>query len=127
MKKCSAAAGPFRPDERRCDFCGKDLVGRRKRWCSDPCSKKWWTNHVYRMARKAAKRRDGYRCVKCGSRDKLEVNHIKPCLGAHAKKGCWHHLDNLETLCHEHHLEETKRQREAGMFDKRKTKRKRSR
>lgn len=65
-----------------------------------------------------AKRRDKYKCVKCGSKFKLEVNHIKPCIGRHGKWGCWHHVENLETLCRECHLEATRQQRAAGMFDK---------
>jgi 5-methylcytosine-specific restriction endonuclease McrA len=70
------------------------------------------------MARKVAKRRDKYRCVKCGSKQKLEVNHIKPCLGKHGKKGCWHHISNLETLCHECHLVVTSEQRKSGKLTK---------
>jgi HNH endonuclease len=34
---------------------------------------------------------------------RLEVNHIEPCLGEHARVSCAHHLENLETLCHECH------------------------
>jgi 5-methylcytosine-specific restriction endonuclease McrA len=79
-------------------------------------------------ARRAAKRRDKYSCVRCGHRpatrparkayatvaayraalasyrtgrktDRLEVNHIVPALGRHTVLSCIHHLDNLETLC----------------------------
>lgn len=125
MRKCSVAAGPFYPNERKCDWCGSALVGRRRRWCSDPCSRKWYTNHIYSWARKSAKRRDRWRCVKCGSKNKLEVNHIKPCLGKHGKKGCWHHIDNLETLCHECHVQVTNEQRASGKFKRTSKKRKR--
>lgn len=40
----------------------------------------------------------------------LEVNHMEPILGRHAEKGCHHHLDGLETLCHACHVTETARQ-----------------
>lgn len=46
----------------------------------------------------------------------LEVNHITPVLGRHAEAGCWHHQDGLEVLCHAHHVEETNRQRAAGLL-----------
>lgn len=109
----------------KCDWCAKELTGRRRRWCSDPCSKKFYLNHRYSDARRAAKRRDHYRCVKCGSKDTLEVNHIEPCNGKHSKFGCWHHLENLETLCHQCHVVVTNEQRADGQFRKarRKTKR----
>lgn len=120
--RCKLAAGPHPKGSHKCDWCSKPLVGRRRRWCSDQCSKIWWNNHNYSAARKCAKRRDKYRCVKCGSKFKLEVNHIKPCLGKHNKRGCWHHIENLETLCHDHHLEVTRQQRAAGLLTRRKRK-----
>jgi hypothetical protein len=76
----------------------------------------------------AAKKRDAYRCSRCGhvppkrptrarhsseadyraaakrwragrAENRLEVNHRQPALGAHGTLSCLHHLDNLETLC----------------------------
>lgn len=41
----------------------------------------------------------------------LEVNHVKPRNGEGYGPGCHHHLDNLETLCHPHHVAETNHQR----------------
>lgn len=66
--------------------------------------------------------RDGYACVRCGSKNDLEVNHIYP-LGATERTGhrfaesCEHHLDNLETLCHNCHLEATRQQRAEGLIN----------
>jgi hypothetical protein len=63
---------------------------------------------VWSVAREAAKKRDNWTCVRpdCGRRRMagLEVNHVVPILGRHAEVGCHHHLDGLETLCHDHHL-----------------------
>jgi hypothetical protein len=42
---------------------------------------------------------------------RLEVNHIVPRNGAGYGFGCWNHQDNLETLCHGHHVEVTNAQR----------------
>lgn len=102
-----------------CDLCATKLGPKRKRWCSDRCSKAFYDNHYYRYARKAVKRRDKYRCSVpgCGSREKLEVNHIVPCKQNHNTMGCWHHLSNLELICHDHHVQATKLQRENGDFD----------
>ncbi len=116
--RCKLAAGPWPKGIRKCHWCGNKLVGRRRKWCSDQCSKIWWNNHIYSAARKCAKRRDHYKCVKCGSKYKLEVNHIKPCLGAHGRRSCKHHIENLETLCHDCHLEVTQQQRLSGQFKK---------
>lgn len=184
LARCELAAGPFPPEERRCDWCGDGLPKRRRRWCSDDCSNAFSRNHAWSSARLAARARDENRCVRCGSdgthparywlrflravcaepiplsltawceehgwypdhieardlyrayrirvmrrwrvameinddaqrRSGLEVNHIQPCLGAHRENSCLHHLDGLETLCHPCHLEETARQRRAGLL-----------
>lgn len=31
--------------------------------------------------------------------ERLEVNHVEPCVGRHRVLSCMHHLVNLETLC----------------------------
>lgn len=42
---------------------------------------------------------------------KLEVNHVIPVRGQRARHGsCLNHLDNLETLCHDCHVPETRLQ-----------------
>ena len=75
-------------------------------------------NHVWSVARDVALRRDGGACVVpgCGSMERLEVNHIEPLAGRPRSESCMHHQDNLETLCHEHHLLATAAQRERGLF-----------
>lgn len=56
------------------------------------------THHDRRWSalRLQAKRRDGFQCVKCGARHRLEVDHIQP-----AKKAplLAYDLANLQTLC----------------------------
>lgn len=47
--------------------------------------------------------RDGYACVKCGSKDKLQVHHIW-----HHKYGGGDDIGNLETLCLKCHIDEHK-------------------
>jgi 5-methylcytosine-specific restriction endonuclease McrA len=115
----------------RCDLasCGKPLLGRRRRWCSDACAtirfRAIYQNHEWGQAREAALKRDGYRCRHCswapnrGRRTRfleLEVNHIRPLAEVgvkHAMAGCHHHLDNLETLCHDCHAKVTAAQARA--------------
>lgn len=63
---------------------------------------------VYRDPRWAvmrleAKRRDGWQCVKCGSRGHLEVDHIKPL----RRDGEPFALTNLQTLCRRCHSAKT--------------------
>lgn len=96
-------------DPMRCDWCGAALVGRQLRWCSRACSTSFWENHQWSMARTAAMRRDGSMCVRCGAPAE-EVNHIVPRNGAGYDNGCAHHIDGLESLCHDCHVIETTRQ-----------------
>lgn len=105
LDACPLAEGPFAPEARRCDWCGGGLGdGRRRRWCSDVCAAAFGENHVWSVVRAAALARDRYACTKCGAGRALEVNHRVPILGRHAVTGCHHHLDGVETLCHDCHV-----------------------
>ena len=55
----------------------------------------------WQHARRAALERDGFRCTVCGLARKLEVHHIT----ALHKGGSAFALDNLSTLCVDHHVE----------------------
>ena len=125
-----------RPAPGGCAWCGGELTGRRTTWCSDRCGTAFWTNHWWTLARRAAKRRDKYRCRNCGAAaptrpsrtryaaeaayrgamrrwraakksERMEVDHRVPCRGKHGVVSCDHHLDNLETLCVACHSERT--------------------
>lgn len=97
-------------DKKLCAWCGKPLTGRQRRWCSDH-GDQWYRTHTWTGARGAALKRDEYKCVICGDPLRLEVNHIEPRKGKGYGNGCWHHPENLETLCHAHHLIVTAAQR----------------
>jgi hypothetical protein len=117
-----------RPAVDGCAWCGASLPARRRTWCSERCATSFWTNHWWTLARRAAKRRDKYRCGACGAAapkrpvrtafagapayraalrawrsakrtQRMEVNHRIPCRGKHGTVSCDHHLENLETLC----------------------------
>jgi hypothetical protein len=69
------AACPLRPagapiGRGLCDWCGKALAGRQRRWCSEPCFETYWQNHGWTAAAEAAVRRDDHKCVWCGSPDR---------------------------------------------------------
>lgn len=55
--------------------------------------------------RLAAKRRDGFKCVQCSARGRLEVDHIKP-VRTHPELSFT--LENLQTLCIRCHSAKTK-------------------
>jgi 5-methylcytosine-specific restriction protein A len=122
--------------EGACAWCAAELPARRRTWCSDRCGDAFWANHWWSVARSTAKRRDKYRCKRCGARGpkrptvaahrtraaylkamrawreqkkvgRLEVNHIEPAAGRHGQLSCVHHLNNLETLCLPCHKEHT--------------------
>ena len=61
------------------------------------------TTAAWRKAREAALRRDGHRCVVCGSTEKLQVHHIDG-RGVGADE---HPLELLEVRCLKHHHEAT--------------------
>ena len=125
LAECSLAP---RAGEGFCAWCAEELPPRRRVWCSDRCNDAFWANHWWSVARTTAKRRDRYRCKRCGNRGpkrpaaashrtraaylkamrawraekkvaRLEVNHIAPARGRHTQLSCVHHLENLETLC----------------------------
>lgn len=52
-------------------------------------------SRAWQLVREAAKQRDGYRCVCCGSTERLEVHHRIPI----EQGGSELALDNLATLC----------------------------
>lgn len=119
-----------RAAERLCDACDKPLTKRQQRWCSTECSRLYWENHQWGMARQACLNRSvavyqitrthrpipiSWRCSVCGcTTRKPEVNHRTPALGAHSRESCAHHQENLEVLCIPCHRSETRRQHAAG-------------
>jgi 5-methylcytosine-specific restriction endonuclease McrA len=52
-----------------------------------------------------ALRRDGWRCVQCGGRGRLEVDHVKP-VRTHPALGFT--LENLQSLCAACHTRKTR-------------------
>lgn len=69
-------------------------------------------NWVYRdrrwpALRLAAKRRDGWQCVQCGARGRLEVDHILP---VRDRPDLAFDLDNLQPLCASCHGKKTRRE-----------------
>lgn len=108
------AASKWAGSDQRCRWCDGILPPNRKRWCSDRCVNTYGKNHWWTDARKAARRRDKYRCVRCGANKHgrladgterpaelrgLNVHHIAAAKGTHHRTHCSHHLANLETLC----------------------------
>jgi len=109
--------------------CRRPLPPRRPAFCSDRHAREFENNHVWLYARRAARRRAGWACQRCGlkpsaiRRDpearraipryrlRLEVNHIEPLVGAYRGVTCRNHLENLEVVCHACHLIITRVQR----------------
>jgi len=100
----------------------------QRKWCCENHGIEYLENHHWSFAREAAVTRDRGRCVVpgCEERQGLEVNHIKPVNG-NRSNGCHNHLAGLETLCHEHHLQITAKQRAAGLIMPRKRRKRKRR
>lgn len=78
-------------------------MGVRSRWPQH--SARVRKSPRWQVLRFAAKRRDSWKCVQCGSRHKLEVDHIKP-VRTHPELA--YVLDNLQTLCTSCHTRKTR-------------------
>lgn len=61
----------------------------------------------WKALRLEALRRDGFACVQCGARSRLEVDHIEPVRDAPERA---FDLSNLQTLCASHHTAKTRRE-----------------
>lgn len=61
----------------------------------------------WKAVRLQAKRRDDWRCIQCGSRVGLEVDHIRPLRDYPAGA---YELANLQTLCGRCHGKKTRRE-----------------
>lgn len=59
----------------------------------------------WKGVRLTAKRRDGWQCVQCGARGRLEVDHIIPVRDAPERA---YDLTNLQTLCVACHSRKTR-------------------
>lgn len=85
----------------RCGVGGKEEAAEIKALVNlHPLNERDWP--AYRRAAEQVRRRF-----------RLEVNHIVPRNGRGYGRGCWNHLDNLETLCHPCHVGVTASQRRA--------------
>lgn len=63
---------PYPPGH--CKTCGLRLSGRRKSFCSDPCSDAWgqrWYSGAVHWLKLHVLLRDGFRCQACGLRPEL--------------------------------------------------------
>ena len=122
-----------------CGACGRQLDGRLTWFCrsvkwfgatTEWCRTLYMANHRWADAREVAlwrastsmaetgrppyvRSRPVVSCVRdgCGETSWPEVNHVLPLNGSGYAMGCQHHQDDLEVLCHPHHVDETCRQR----------------
>lgn len=116
LLKCELSS--WSGDKKRCKWCDTELSGRQVNWCIEHKETNE-QNHSWGVARREALRRDKYLCTALGCGGKAEeVNHKIPILGKHNEFGCWHHLENLESLCRSCHLKSTAEQKAQGLFKK---------
>ena len=59
----------------------------------------------WKAVRLLAKRRDNWRCVQCGARGRLEVDHIRP-IRTHPELA--YEISNLQSLCPACHARKTR-------------------
>lgn len=89
-----------------CPGCGRTIPGDRQGRCPicqraadrtrhTPTQRRVYKSALWRKMSALARRRDGNRCVRCGSRSKLSVHHLTSIRDG----GDPFALDNLVTLC----------------------------
>ena len=88
----------------RCFWCGKELEGKRKRYCRGHMGI-YYKHFMWQSASKWALERANYCCQNCGSKVRLEVHHIVPLNGGDRFFSALNLPWNLVTLCHECHVE----------------------
>jgi ribosomal protein S27AE len=98
---------------KECVNCGSifsvKMSEERVKCCSVKCGYEYrkklnpnsnkYNRAVWREARLVALKRDGFKCVSCGSRSSLDVHHI-----VSVKNGGKDEPDNLVTFCKECHI-----------------------
>lgn len=87
-----------------CLWCGKPLPKRRRKYCSDHCSFKYWQKYLAPLlwlnARALALERAEYKCEECDRRGNLEVHHIvKLEIDEPRLRSKKNEQDNLRVLC----------------------------
>lgn len=71
-----------------CTWCGKQVSGRRRTWCSDDCVHAALSRHDWNSAKTAALKRDGRRCTTCG-RSPADLAVVLHLLGQNAPRWWW--------------------------------------
>lgn len=97
--------------DRTCPQCNKTFHPRKNIdiFCSEKCYGLWQHGLAKRSGlnftaaqKRGIKKRDNHKCVKCGSDDKLHIDHILP-----IALGGINTLDNGQTLCEKCHRKKT--------------------
>ncbi len=97
-------------EKRECANCGQSLTGSQVYYCSEDCKLESYQTHPtsvrWNDLRLEALKRDKNRCVKC-SKPAEEVDHIREIW----EDGPEFDLANLQSLCHECHVQKTNESR----------------
>ena len=91
------------PATGRCLVCNGPLPKRAHKYCSREHAAEMLARYDYTAMTAAVLKRDGHKCIMCGSTRRLEVDHIVPI----SDRGSVLDQDNCRTLCHQHHVEVT--------------------
>lgn len=125
-RQCYLKAHSIKNKKRICPSCGKEFIAKASedKYCSWECYNKdrhmpkgedhWnWQGGVskendhrdsydYKEWRKSVYQRDGYRCVNCGSKEKLNAHHILSWRDFPEKR---YDIQNGITLCEKCHIQ----------------------
>ena len=81
-----------------CDWCGK-IVLERRAFCKASCKVMYYRKQglhkgIKPQIRLEVWKRDGFKCLNCGTNEKLQIDHISPQIN-----GVNNDISNLQTLC----------------------------
>lgn len=82
----------------KCYWCGSELTGRRKSYCSKECYTEYYGNFDWKFLRIKMLRRDNFQCVKCKGLAN-QVDHKIAIMNG----GDFFDHSNLQTLCNKCH------------------------
>lgn len=90
----------------KCEICNRHRQKQYDTTTRDKSQKRVYNSKRWKIARNKALIRDSLQCVKCSSREHLEVDHIEELKDNGAK----YDLANLQTLCRRCHAIKTQRE-----------------
>lgn len=74
-RSCRSEEEEQRVKNKLCANCGNPRPKRRQAYCSDKCTSEYWRKHDWSSLRWSIFDRDGFACIKCGFKVKIDGSY----------------------------------------------------